>query len=1062
VKKANINSMLVLVLALCAGIGAYADVYTGTDFDHDTPGTCIDAYSSRWWITSMLPGGVGLVTNAVVTQGSPKGGNYLSLDLQERLQRTIIERAAYPDGGYYASNVATRVTGEDPYDGLYVDTTVRFTVGEGEAAPADGDKLLLSFRAFEDAEGKSSTNLSITAGRYCGKAVESHQYVVENCEVRPGEWCRLTLRAVPNVLVENLGQCYPAFVVYIDGKPVSATPESYDIGQLPRNDRFTPEARLLISRRQLFPWYVDPVKDNALGLSGMVFSGKGAVDDIRYSSHAEDYSFATVDSVFTLKADRGVASLECVVSNATQELYRETLVGGQSVDYAIGQDACATVTVNNVVYETELGFAGSAWLAEGDYCRVEENRFVFAGPDKDFANPIGHVTAARDFIGIVPVGTGNFETFKAAKDEARKRGSNTLVLTDDLTIGVIGDNGKLTIESGDDFILDLNGHILRGCVPVSPTIYQTGGGLRIVDSVGGGAVQPPAGGTVAVKSECKGVAPVLDIEAGRYDGAVVMDGPVDPVTGESHLGICRIGGGSFTNYNGRQTFYLDQYITNSMAYYACSDGYWQLSREDGHIWCGKGADKGWNTAANWRNGKVPGEDDIAIFPPTDTPWRVNYDGDNGEILTRNYLMDGDIHMTGTAEFSQLTFSGEGIFHGTGTMVYTGQLPTRPRIADDWAGTVKLTGIGGNVILGNLAHWGVAGSTVEFCGVQGYVKDTVSRSLPYGLKLTDLVSEDGATTNVAWRNETGYTGSTISFARLSGSGTFESPVNLRTINQVFQFHDTADFTGRLSVQGKRVLLGNGSVARTTPAGSVTFGNGATVRSGLGWTSTTARFGETLNVRGVTNDVLIAYTGSAKPQVDAVRVFLFDSFDRTNECRLVAIDGRIIVTNGLSETQVQLNLNGRTVSAEAADREQLREGSTLTLPDVPAVALSGNDVLVNGEVRLSVSDYYRLCADPADPLKYVVRLNEAAIVPEVAEIAVEPGENGVVLIAVANARPGLSYALQSIDSLAEEWPAPQADDWYQPDDDGYLVFEDQPPAGASRFYRVIVTDKPGVVK
>jgi len=800
----------------------------------------------------------------IPSKGIPgTNSKYLTMDTDDSLYRNI-----------FPANVSTNVLVR-AYPDIYADTLVKFTPSisspgvTGVGTPTC-DKVVVWLREAEDSDGQLTTNLVVTAGRYAGdfQTVVAQDFVATNV-VAADTWARLTIRAIGDVTDTSSGKLgfgAPGYVIYIDGKIVAAE-EPYDIGleTISSVRQLIPEARVLAQARCLFPSLARAGLDESATLSRFAFDGRGAVDDTSLSTVAP--AFATPGNVFTLQWDAGVTGMKCIVSNELAVVTNtiDATVAPFLRDYALVPSVETSVIVTDVAYDAAHEFKPGKWSAKD--CELVDNVFICDG---DTANPMGAVASTRDVI-EVGTGSGQYATFAAAK----------LAATGDVKTIVLGMDidalaGTLFIGEGEDLILDLNGHTLRGPAKKSSTVSQTDGKLQIIDSSEAqtGRVLPPVGKVISVESVSYQSAPTLVLEAGAYDGLV-------SITGRSYTaytGTCIVDGGSYTNVVDANAFYLEQYVTNGATYFTLdAKDYWSVGATGAYIWTGKGEDTWWTTADNWGCQEVPGEGDEVIFPRRSKgAWSVHF---NVQPLAKDFWMDADVSMTGTNDFTEVKVtSGEGRFVGTGTAVFTGKLPGRltdsaraneeMRLGAKWAGTVQISGVTRATPLSNIMYWGTAQSKVEVNGVRGYVSDRASYALPYGLVLTD----NGTTP--AWLNETGYTGSIISFPTLEGAGTFVSPLNTREILQVFQFRDVSRFTGGFNLGGKRLVLGEARALATARAGSFTFAEGVDVRSGLDWTGVNAHFGKTLAVLGKTGDRLMSYTGETKPDVGDVVVTLRD--------------------------------------------------------------------------------------------------------------------------------------------------------------------------------------------
>jgi len=1020
--------------------------------------------------------------NPFLTAEEPATNNYLAVDLDAPLERLIAPR----EGDGPISNVYVKTwttSGELGYDGIYADTLIQLSPSLAEpTVDWNADRIIVWLKETELDDSRTETNLMITAGRYVGGYgnVTAVNYKVESPVpvVAAGEWHRLTIRAISDVTEyklksgKGIAQRAPGFTVYLDGLPVVVPVDAYDIGIGTVNAGvLSAEARVLISERRLFPWIANAATVKATTLSRFSFGGKGAVDDVSFSTSKPD--FVSKDNVFTLKWDAGIVSTNmlCIISNATSVVTHEidtTKNAARRCDFVLGAGGVALVTVTNVVYDYANDYSNGVWTAEGG-CTVTNNSvFVCDGAG---SNPIGYVLSSRRVISVGAGGEGGCSaSFAEAKALAKANGIKKILLETDLAISnqtkACGlpyyDKGSFEVFAGDDLVLDLNGHTLRG-TGANPTVVLSGGKLRITDS----SKTTPAGMTgrilpstrasqggypIAVWNYAPTSAnkPELTIDAGWFDGLVA-------VTGAVATAVCYVEGGAFTNvYDDAVNFYLGQYVTNSAAYFGLDRDYWKLVSTNGVIWCGLGKDDRWDNKDNWKGGAVPGAGDLAIFPAKEGGWAVDF---GTGVETKALLMDADIVMAGTNEFSDIAVvSGGGRLVGAGLATFTGKLPGmltgetgegEIRLGEGWSGTVRISAIGSSLgqELASIKGWGNSHSKVEFNGVRGYVFRNGTYTLPYGLILTDYVCDGGATTNAAWNNEMGYTGSTVSFPTLSGSGTFLSAKIRNASAQLFMFKDVEGFFGKFNFSDKRLLLGTGSVAAKAEPGDFTFSNDAHVRAGLGWSGVNAHFGTNLLVHGVFMQELMSYSGKKKPAVQAVVVTLVNpqTGETNNMCRLKAEGGKVTVVSGGS-----VDYDGQQVPIEDA-AGVLKNGATICIPPGSAVSIDGNRVVVNGVEVSAIADYY--IVQQVEETAFVVQFDEEKVTPTLAEFSVSE-EDGTVTVKVENALDGLWYGLQTTSSLAAKWQGPT--EWKQPGEDGTLTFNPD-LTDASAFFRVLVTDR-----
>lgn len=233
-------------------------------------------------------------------------------------------------------------------------------------------------------------------------------------------------------------------------------------------------------------------------------------------------------------------------------------------------------------------------------------------------------------------------------------------------------------------------------------------------------------------------------------------------------------------------------------------------------------------------------------------------------------VDGTLVVEGTTTYDN--FTPQTATHGTvgspvsgaGEVVYLGALPADAATAMytnevAWTGTVTLKNFGeldDRTGIANSGHvraalpgkdvvesWQNANSRIKFQGVKAWTPNNVTYAI--NLVLEDQVGENDEVI-YAWHNDSGGSGNTTTFNKLSGAGTFYDNAEC---SHVMKFTDASDFTGAFTIQGKRVMLGG---ATTTPnAGGIRVSS-TIAAAGQTWT---APGGVTLEA-----DTTIVYTGA----------------------------------------------------------------------------------------------------------------------------------------------------------------------------------------------------------
>lgn len=277
-KKLLITAMAAVSVGLCAK-AEDASTFTGngTSFDDSTlnPGDSF-TFSSDYWTVTDNSEDLFKIIEVAYPDGVEKkhwdwatsGEKALSIDTANPILRNVNQQSD-TDNSYPAQAVTTPV---------FFDSVVQFTATD--VAPSlEGnttDKLMVWLYATpEGTEGRlfgeddAITNLVITAGYYDGDGNRSYTNYLTNVAIQPDTWHRLTIKAINDIGIHNLPT--PGFEVYVDGNknPVSGKCD-YD-GENPT----------LVTK---FPSLIARNNSGVNYLQGVAFDGKGAVDDIVFTT----------------------------------------------------------------------------------------------------------------------------------------------------------------------------------------------------------------------------------------------------------------------------------------------------------------------------------------------------------------------------------------------------------------------------------------------------------------------------------------------------------------------------------------------------------------------------------------------------------------------------------------------------------------------------------------------------------------------------------------------------------------------------------------------------------
>lgn len=136
---------------------------------------------------------------------------------------------------------------------VVIDGMMRFTATDDDSVPSlpDGSKFALWLYG-----SGAVTNLRVTAAGNATKTVAAYVATnyclnVSSDELYAGEWCRVTVRAIPSITTQSGERSLMGFVVFINGKPAACADPDYRsrFPDLPFNE----VAEALIDLKLLFP-----------------------------------------------------------------------------------------------------------------------------------------------------------------------------------------------------------------------------------------------------------------------------------------------------------------------------------------------------------------------------------------------------------------------------------------------------------------------------------------------------------------------------------------------------------------------------------------------------------------------------------------------------------------------------------------------------------------------------------------------------------------------------------------------------------------------------------------
>ena len=228
------------------------------------------------------------ITRPFYFQGVTPNANYLELSTEGgTLWRSIdILGTDGPEGGATTNILGTAQAVAAA--GTYLDTLVQFTPTEDSNAPEldAADKLAI----WLNVDSNQQTNLMVKAGSYDNEGtpiVGGATFVLSGKTIVAGEWYRLTVKAIDDILPPNESFKIPGFQVFIDSVPMAATTSPISatfVGALREAEMITAEQQTAINSGAYLPSLVAGTPNVASTLQGVGFKGSGALDDLVWTT----------------------------------------------------------------------------------------------------------------------------------------------------------------------------------------------------------------------------------------------------------------------------------------------------------------------------------------------------------------------------------------------------------------------------------------------------------------------------------------------------------------------------------------------------------------------------------------------------------------------------------------------------------------------------------------------------------------------------------------------------------------------------------------------------------
>lgn len=352
---------LMFATALVASAAAFADPINAIGFKGYDPGAkfvtgqvekdedgvdksatygyfCFEGDSDSSVVTNENPS----TTKHTAFFASADDAKYLALDTEGgTLWRSIETLNRYGEpGSYVYSNGNARAVAQT---GTYLDTLVQFTVTEDDAPEVGADdKLAIWLQA-----GEGTTNLMVRAKTYIADvenstladAVTNFTIAVSGITIEAGQWYRLTVKAIPNLLKTTDYGLMCGFQIYIDGQPAKNTlGATFTYADFQTYDMITSEMATLMEEGSVFA-SLGALDDTSL--QGVGFKGTGAVDEIVWT---DDNPLSASGVDFTLTWDANVTGVSYTIDGTTTDLSSETspyTITGIAADTAVTVNASA-------------------------------------------------------------------------------------------------------------------------------------------------------------------------------------------------------------------------------------------------------------------------------------------------------------------------------------------------------------------------------------------------------------------------------------------------------------------------------------------------------------------------------------------------------------------------------------------------------------------------------------------------------------------------------------------------------------------------------------------------
>lgn len=348
-------------------------------------------------------------------------------------------------------------------------------------------------------ESLGTNRLVVVCGRYAADGSLYRTNYITSVSIDPQRWYRVTARAIysasstSSITYGGAKRNYPAFVIYLDGVPVTCAEGEYAIGDDQAQMDVLFAGNPHYAARSLFPMISEYVQ-TAPNLKGVAYRGACEMDE---------YGVVISGNPLAVPSSNLSVSLARDPQKVTNMLVRVTAPGAD-VPYIETNDAvsaCVALVLNpgdtiEVTPFARDGYSPASSLSlagnKTAYDKAETHGYVVRLADSfEDSSPLT-ITIKVDGAFFSVCGE-EYATLAEAIAVARDLGEDVISLVSDVTLerDALSDNGQMRVLADDFFIFDLMGHRIKGDHFREEALLYAQGLLTVVDSVGGGCIEAP-------------------------------------------------------------------------------------------------------------------------------------------------------------------------------------------------------------------------------------------------------------------------------------------------------------------------------------------------------------------------------------------------------------------------------------------------------------------------------------------------------------------------------------------------------------------------------------------